>query len=68
MALDLKGSAVVNLGWSETKTRNGTVDSGTKAHGDSARIKSEARMQSDCDRRGSCSMGMGRLGPGTFST
>ena len=68
MALDVKGSTMVNLEWSETVTRNGTLNLGTKSHGNSARMESEARMQSDWDWIGTCLMEMGRLESETFST
>ena len=52
---------MVNLEWSETVTRNGTLNSGTKTHGNSAKMKSEAWMQSDLDWIGTCLMEIGRL-------
>ena len=59
---------MVNLEWSETVTRNEALNIGTKSHGNSARMKSEAWMQSDRDWIGTCLMELGKLEPETFST
>jgi len=45
---------MVNLEWPETVTRNGTLMVGTKSHCNSARMVSEAGMQSDWDWNGAC--------------
>jgi len=77
MVLDLMGSTMVNLEWPLTVTRNGTMMVGTKLHDRviflvSARMESEAGMQSDWGWSGACltvfPLKMGRLGPETFST